>query len=317
MAPLTPAGPRADGRPLVCIVGPTASGKSAWALRLAGELGYEILCVDSMTVYRGMDIGTAKPSPAERAAVVHHGLDLVEPTETYTVARFVAYADAVIADARRRGVGLICVGGTPLYFMALFRGLFDGPPADESLRLALQQMPADQRFAELQRVDPVAASRLHPNDTKRVVRALEVYRLTGQPLSAQQTEWAAGTLRHRAVFVAPHWEKEQLNRRINARVKQMIAAGWVEEVRRLPQPLSSTAREAAGYELLLRHLRGELPLDEAVEQIKIATRQLARRQVKWFRRWPEVMWLPGDDPTHAVKEVARRVAGASRPSGGS
>lgn len=276
-------------------------------MELARRLGGEILCVDSMTVYRGMDIGTAKPSPADRAEIVHHGLDLVAPTDTFTVARFVAYAEGVIGDAARRRVRLVCAGGTPLYFMALFRGLFNGPPADEALRRALQQTPGDELFAELQRVDPDAARRLHPNDSKRVIRALEVYRLTGRPISEQQREWAAGTLRYPAVFFAPAWEKETLNRRINARVKQMLADGWLDEVRRLPQPLSHTAREAAGYDLLLRHLRGELSLAEAVEQTKIATRQLARRQVKWFRRWPEVVWLPGDEPSRSLSEIMARL----------
>lgn len=263
----------------------------AMARRLRGE----ILCVDSMTVYRGMDIGTAKPTPQDRAEVVHHGLDLVEPTEEYTVARFVELADGVIADCRQRGVPLICVGGTPLYFMALFRGIFEGPQADEGLRGELRAMTPEALWEELGRVDPVSAGRLHRNDVKRVVRALEVYRLTGRPISERQTEWGSGRMRHEAVWVAPAWEKEELNRRINARVKQMIAAGWVEEVRRLPERLSRTAGEAAGYGVLQRHVRGELSLADAVEEIKIATRQLARRQMKWFRRWGEVRWVAGGD----------------------
>ena len=273
-------------------------------MALARRLQGEILCVDSMTVYRGMDIGTAKPTPQDRAEVVHHGLDLVAPTEEYTVARFVELADGVIAACRRRGVPLICVGGTPLYFMALFRGIFEGPPADASLRAELRAMTPELLWEELRRVDPASAGRLHRNDLKRVIRALEVYRLTGRPISQQQTEWSSGRMRHHAIWVAPLWEKEQLNRRINARVRQMIAAGWVEEVRRLPQRLSKTAGEAAGYAVLQRHLRGELSLADAVEEIKVATRQLARRQMKWFRRWPEVTWVAGDEPC-PLEAVAR------------
>ena len=295
---------------LVCIPGPTASGKSALAMALARRIGGEILCVDSMTVYRGMDIGTAKPTPADRVAVVHHGLDLVEPTDEYTVARFVSFADAVIADCRKRGVPLICVGGTPLYFMSLFRGMFDGPEADPALRAELRAAPPEQLWQELLRVDPVSAGRLHPNDAKRVIRAVEVFRLTGRPISQQQQEWASGRMRHAASWFAPAWDKPTLNRRINARVRQMVANGWVDEVARLPTQLSKTAGEAAGYRQLQRYLRGEQSLADAMEQIKISTRQLARRQIKWFRRWPEVCWLPGESGAEALADrVLRQLVG--------
>src|SRR5687768_10895670 len=167
---------------MLVILGPTASGKSDLALEVARRTGAEILSVDSMQVYRGMDIGTAKPSAAERAEVRHHLIDVVEPTETFTVARFVELADAVIADARRRGVPLIATGGTPLYYKALFEGLFEGPPADEAVRERLRGQGGEDLHRRLREVDPEAARRIHANDTKRLIRALEVYELTGRPI---------------------------------------------------------------------------------------------------------------------------------------
>ena len=284
---------------MLVILGPTASGKTDLALQVARRTGAEILSLDSMQVYRGMDIGTAKPSLAERAAVRHQLLDVVEPNDTFTVARFVELADGVIADAKARGVPLIATGGTPLYYKAMFDGLFEGPTADERLRQRLRQQGGEELHRRLSKVDPEAAGRIHANDLKRLVRALEVYELTGRPISSFQTEWgdARARLRHEAVWVGLQWDKEVLNRRINARVKGMIAVGWVEETRGLLEQyvaLSKTAGEATGYAELIAHVRGQMTLDEAVEQIKIGTRQLARRQMKWFRRWPQVTWLAGE-----------------------
>jgi tRNA dimethylallyltransferase len=281
------------------ILGPTASGKSDRAMALARRVGGEILSLDSMQVYRGMDVGTAKPTAAERAEVRHHLIDVVEPHETFTVARFVELADAVIADARERGVPLIATGGTPLYYKALFEGLFDGPPADETIRQRLREQGGEELHRRLSEVDPEAATRIHANDAKRLIRALEVFELTGRPISSFQTEWTTATPRHLAKWYGLHWEKEALNRRINARVKAMMAGGWVEETRALLArfgALSQTAAEATGYAELIAHVRGEMRLEDTVEQIKIGTRQLARRQMKWFRRWPQVTWLPGDGP---------------------
>jgi tRNA dimethylallyltransferase len=300
----------ADSCPLSVILGPTASGKSDLAMEVARRRRGEILSVDSMQVYRGMDIGTAKPSEAERAEVRHHLIDVVEPTETFTVARFVELADAVIADARARGVPLIVTGGTPLYYKALFEGLFEGPPADEAVRERLRGQGGDELHRRLAQVDPEAATRIHANDTKRLVRALEVYEITGRPISSFQTEWTTPKHRHEAQWVGLNWDKEVINRRINARVKSMIAAGWVEETRALlgrHGNLSQTAAEATGYAELIAHVRGKLGLDEAVEQIKIGTRQLARRQMKWFRRWGQVKWVAGDAPR---EELVERVLGA-------
>lgn len=289
------------------ILGPTASGKTEVALATAAETGAEILSVDSMQIYRGMDVGTAKAAEAERRGVRHHLIDVAPPTEPFTVARFVDMADAVIAGAALRAVPLVATGGTPLYYKALFEGLFEGPGANQAVREKLRALPDEELARRLAQVDPEAAARIHANDHKRLVRALEVFELTGNPISSFQTAWAAQTWRHRAAWVGLDWDKDALNRRINARVKAMIAAGWVDEVRRLQacgRPLSHTAAEATGYRELIDHLAGKMTLHEAVERIKIATRQLARRQMKWFRRFREVKWVKGDQPVEAVVEQA-------------
>jgi tRNA dimethylallyltransferase len=282
--------------PMLVIVGATASGKSELALELAAGAGAELLSVDSMQIYRDMNIGTAKPSPAERARVRHHLIDLVEPNQEFTVARFVESADHVIVDAQRRGVPLIAAGGTPLYYKALFEGMFEGPGASSEIRERLRNLSSEELHGRLTKADPAAAMRIHRNDTKRLIRALEVHELTGQPISSLQQQWTTPRHRHQAVWIGLGWDREQLNRRINARVKAMLEAGWLDEVRTLLNrygKLSKTAAEATGYRELIDHVQGRMSLDDAIEQIKIATRQLARRQMKWLRRFPDVHWIDG------------------------
>ena len=292
--------------PLLAVIGATASGKSALALEIAYKTGAEILSVDSMQIYRGMDVGTAKATIAQRKQTPHHLIDVANPDEVFSVAKFVERADEVIAGAQSR---LVATGGTPMYFRALFAGLFEGPPADEKLREKLRGIPGDELHAQLAKVDPEAARRIHPRDSKRLVRALEVHELTGKPISAMQQQWNDNSPpRHRAVWVGLRWDRDALNMRINARVREMIAAGWVEEVRELLRKypaLSKTAAEATGYAQLIEYLAGRATLDDAVEQIKIATRQLARRQMKWFRRFPNVHWLEGAQPLE--KNVQRAI----------
>ncbi|HEY7089087.1 MAG TPA: tRNA (adenosine(37)-N6)-dimethylallyltransferase MiaA [Tepidisphaeraceae bacterium] len=299
---------------ILVILGPTASGKSALAMALARQFSADILSVDSMQVYRGMDIGTAKPAADEQRQVRHHLIDVAEPNETFAVAKFVEQADHVVTDAQTRGFPLIAAGGTPLYYKALFEGLFDGPSADASLRSRLSEQPLEDLYERLCEIDPSAAARIHLNDRKRLVRALEVFELTGKPISSFQTAWADGAMRHDAVWFGLHWDREALNRRINGRVKQMIDSGWLEETRGLLQrygTLSRTAAEATGYAELMAHLEGKLSLDDATEQIKIATRQLARRQMKWFRRFKHVQWLQGDRPLKdLVTDVVDRLSPA-------
>lgn len=296
---------------LISIIGPTASGKSALAMALAQNLKAEILTVDSMTVYTGMDIGTAKPSASDRASITHHGLDLVPHTAEFTVSRFVEYADGIISSAKARNIPLVLVGGTPLYFVSLFKGLFEGPAGNDELRDKLRQIPLPDLHARLTQVDPEAAQRIHVNDEKRLVRALEVFELTGKPITSFQTEWESGTPRHTATWFGMSWDKEELNKRINARSKAMIADGWPEEVARLLKKgsFSKTSGEAAGYTILQDHLRGLLSLDDATEEIKQSTRQLARRQLKWFRRFENVHWLPGiDEPAQILSQALQTVS---------
>jgi tRNA dimethylallyltransferase len=293
-------------RPLCAIMGPTASGKSALAHAVARESGAEILSVDSMTVYRGMDIGTAKPDAEQRREVVYHGLDLVNCDETFTVARWLELADRVVARAT---APLVLVGGTPLYFQAVFQGLFEGPPADPAFRLELAGIEPAELYRQLKTVDPAAAERIHPNDRKRMTRALEVFRATGRTISEQQSQWESPTPRHPSVRFALSWPREELNRRINARTRQMLAAGWLQETSELLKrhgDFSPTAAEAAGYCLLSQVARGERDLEEAVEQIKIRTRQLVKRQMTWFRRFRDVQWLPGDAPLQSNVEAVLR-----------
>ncbi len=300
---------------LVVILGPTGSGKSALAMALARRLGADVLSVDSMQVYRGMDIGTAKPSVAEKAEVRHHAVDVVDPTETFTVARFVEIADAAIADCREREVPLIACGGTPLYYKALFEGLFEGPPANAELRARLQQQSNESMHERLGEVDPAAAARIHVNDRVRMVRALEVHELTGRAITDWQQQWNPERHRHDALWLGMAWEREAINRRINARVKEMMAAGWLQETGGLLHrygELSQTAAEATGYAELIAHLRGKISLDDAVEQIKIGTRQLARRQMKWFKRFRAVQWLDGAAGEDLVRRAETAIGGSVR-----
>ena len=289
---------------ITCIIGPTASGKSALALALAEQTGAEILCVDSMTVYRGLDIGTAKPSTAERERVKHHLLDVVDPTVAFTVAEFVTLADAAIENAKSRDVPLIAVGGTPMYFKALFEGLFEGPGADDAVRTELDAWSTEALLAEVARIDPAAATRIDRNDRRRMIRAIEVHRLTGKAISDHQQEWGQ-QVRHPARWLGLNWQKEALNRRINIRVRQMMNDGWPTEVRDLLAkhgPLSRTAGAATGYAQLTKFLAGEMPYDDANEATKVATRQLASRQMKWFRRFANVSWIDGELP--AAEQLA-------------
>ncbi len=292
---------------LIVILGPTASGKTALALAVAKQIGAEILSVDSMQVYRDMNIGTAKPAIEEQDGVKHHLIDLVHPNESFAVSQFVEMADAIIADAAKRNVPLIATGGTPMYYKALFEGLFEGPGADDAIRAKLNLEELDVLHSRLTQIDPAAAQRIHMNDRRRLVRALEVYELTGKPISSFQTDWESGQLRHKAQWFGLNWEKEELNKRINQRSKQMMQSGWLEEAKALLEKygtLSKTAYEATGYHELFEHLQGRMSLDDAIEQIKIATRQLARRQMKWFRRWNQIQWLDGKT---AIEENVNRI----------
>lgn len=276
------------------VAGPTATGKTEAALLIAERVGGEIVALDSMSLYRGMDIGTAKPTPAQRAQVPHHLIDILAPEEEFTVSDYVRTAERNCRDIVERGRVPLFVGGTGLYLRAILRGVFDAPHKDDAFRAQLQSRAKvagkEWLHRQLQRLDPDAAARLHPNDSRRLIRALEVAHHTGQPASAQQRELplpADRRPRHVYWFSPP---RAWLHQRINSRVEQMISVGWVDEVRRLlerDRPLSRTARQAVGYQELIAHLRGESSLADAVERIQIRTRQFAKRQHTWFRHLVE------------------------------
>jgi tRNA dimethylallyltransferase len=286
-------------------MGPTASGKSALALAMARAAGpaVELVSADSMQVYRGMDIGTAKPTTSERSEVIHHGLDLVDPThDGFTVEDWLAHAHAALAAIHARGGVAIVVGGTNLYAKALIEGLFDGPPADPALREELGTWELDALRSELVRIDPVAAERIHRNDRRRTIRAIEVHRATGTPISVLQAQW-----RDRPAALPAGWSLvglsmgvEANNRRINARVRGMRAMGLVDEVRSLlgAGGFGAQAATAVGYRELIAHLHGAGSEDDAFEAIKIATRQLAKQQRTWLKRFadtPGSTWIDAGD----------------------
>ncbi len=284
-----------------CLVltGPTGSGKSRLGLTLAERLGAEIVSMDSMALYRGMDICTAKPSTVDRGRVPHHLIDILDPSEPSSVAWWLDRAKECVADIQGRGRRVLFVGGTPLYLKTLTHGLFEGPAANEELRADLEQVAAAQGTAELHRrlalVDPVSAARLHPNDLRRLVRALEVYQTTGRPLSDWQRQWDTppvvppssdgGAAEDRVLWLDR--PREELYARIDARVLQMVEEGLVDEIRRLlalPRGLSKQARQALGVEELVPHLEGREPLADAVARLQKASRNYAKRQLTWFRQ---------------------------------
>jgi len=276
------------------LLGPTAGGKTAVSLYLAQRHPVEIVSVDSMQVYRGMDIGTAKPGPEALRRAPHHMIDVVEPEESFNAGRFRQMALAVIEDIHRRGRRPLLICGTPLYLKALLWGLFEGPGADAAIRERLRReasaLGAEGLHRRLAGVDPEAARRISPNDFKRIERALEVYELTGEPISAQQEHFdAPPTIEHTAVGL--NWPRAALYRRIDERVDRMMAAGLLEEVRRLAGRLGPQASQAVGYKELLAHLRGEVGLAEAVRLIKRNSRRLAKHQLTWFRRFSHVNWV--------------------------
>lgn len=298
-----------EGQPLVVICGPTATGKTAAAVELAERIGGEIIAADSRTIYKEMDIGTAKPTPALQARVKHHLIDIARPDEVVTVATYRRLALAAMGEIRMRGRVVLLVGGTGLYIRAITDGLSIPEVApDWSLRERLEQLERDAPgtlYSRLQAVDPISASRIHPRNVRRLIRALEVYEHTGRPISElQRTANLAGPV----VMVGLTAERAELHHRIEVRVDVQIEAGLVEEVRRLLDAgyaRDLPAMQGLGYKEIIAYIDGRISLEEAIRILKRNTRRFAKRQLTWFRRDPRIRWLTGTGL--APEEVAQRI----------
>jgi len=304
----------------ILIAGPTATGKSEIALRLAESIGGEIISADSMQVYRGLNIGTAKPTAAERARVPHHLIDICDLAESFDAAQFARLAKQTVAEIAARGRVPILCGGTGLYFKAFLEGVGAAPPADPVLRAALEQLPLETLLAELRERDPVCYERIDRQNPRRVVRAIEVIRLTGQPFSAQRTAWGAGSAAGpNPLFLGFVRSNSDLQTRINRRVDDMFRAGLVAETEHLLQhglAENKTALQAIGYrqvaDYLARGSRSPAALAETIELIKIRTRQFAKRQLTWFRRHSNLKWIelkPGEPLEAVAEQLARQFRG--------
>lgn len=296
---------RRRGPPIWLVAGPTAVGKTAVGIALASRLGGEVISADSRQVYRGMTIGTSKPTAAEQAQVAHHLLDVADPLSHYTAADFARDGRAILADLERRGRAPVVVGGSGLYLQALIEGLFAGPGRDPVIRAELEARANREGTAALhavlQSIDPESARRLHPNDRVRVIRALEVHLKSGRPLSVLKREARAPSLRARTGYFVLDRDRDDLKRRIAERTAAIFESGILDEARELLERGLGPAHAAyrtIGYEEAFAALRGELTLPAAIEAATRATRQFARRQRTWFRsvrgaRW---IWIPAAEP---------------------
>jgi tRNA dimethylallyltransferase len=316
-------------RPIV-VLGPTAGGKSELAVQLSQwcatycDQPAQIISADSMQIYCHMDAGTAKPSPDQQARAKHHLINCAQPTERFTVSHWLDRADQIIAELQADNVTPIIVGGTNLYIKAMLQGLFEGPAKDETLRAKLLEQTPQQLHVQLKQIDPAAATRIHPNDQKRLIRAIEVYELTGKPISDLQTQWTDDTVdtnaddlpteecngyRHNPILIGMAWLAEEINPRINLRVKAMFypdkvdpalarevtpsGESLIDETRRLEETglLGEQAREALGYKQVLNYIHGRCSLDESYERTKILTRRFAKQQRTWLKRFRDVDWF--------------------------
>jgi len=298
---------------LLMIVGPTGAGKTEVALTLLQRIRGEIISADSRQVYRGMDIGTDKVSQEIREKVPHHLIDVVDPGEVFTVADFKRKAERVIENLQRKDKLPLVVGGTGLYIKAILQGIFPGPGANWELRRKLSQRIKEKgRFAlyeELQKVDPVSASRIHPHDERRIIRALEVYKLTGVPISRHQQN--TSSYEGKVVMIGLAWRRPALYRIINERVDKMIEKGLVEEVRGLLERgygEDIPSMQGLGYRQIAGYLKGEFSLDEAIRLIKRDTRRFAKRQLTWFKKEKKIIWLEREkypSPEEAATKIAQ------------
>ena len=299
----------------ILLAGPTAVGKSAVALLLAERVKGEIISVDSMQVYRGLEIGTAKPDAADRARVPHHLLDVAELSESFDAAKFAAQAHQVVIEIRSRGRTPVLCGGTGLYFRAYLDGLGDAPAADAALRSQLEQTPVEILLEELKSRDPAAYEKIDRKNPRRVVRAVEIIRITGKPVSAQRAEWSAQPSASARHFFCLNRPTDDLRERIDRRVDEMFQKGLVEETRGLLDKglaKNKTAMQALGYRQVVEHLRGERSLPETIELVKTKTRHFARRQLTWFRKQPGIQWVEvaGDESAQSVADRILKLIGS-------
>ena len=304
------------------LAGPTASGKSSVAMVLAQRLNAEIVSLDSMAIYRGMDIGTAKPTVDERQQVPHHLIDVAEPCQDFSVTDFVRLAATAAQDVVDRNRVPLFVGGTGLYLRSILRGMYEGPDADWDFRNDMERKAIENGpqwlHDQLAACDPMTAVRLHLGDMRRIIRALEVFKLTGKPLSADHHHGPRPEKERPRVVVWLSPPRDWLRSRINLRIDQMMDAGWLEETRSLlnqDPPPGRTARQAIGYRELIDHLAGHMTLPKTVELIKISTRQFAKRQHTWFRNIEEcqpVPIMPSDSPDCIADEILSIAHGKRR-----
>ncbi|NUO08500.1 MAG: tRNA (adenosine(37)-N6)-dimethylallyltransferase MiaA [Candidatus Brocadia sp.] len=294
--------------PIWILTGPTASGKTDIGLKIAENINAEVVSADSMLVYRGMDIGTEKPSLAVRSKIPHHLIDIVEPWQEYSVGQYVKDFEVVAQSLYQQGKLFIVVGGTALYLKAIMDGLFEGPPADWEYRDYLRSIAVEKGpnylHKMLAEVDPETAAKLHFNDQKRVIRALEVFKTTGHRISSFQTQFGHKNPNHHCTPVAIDYDRDILYKRIETRVDRMFVRGLVDEVRTLlsnPLGLSKQASQALGYKEVIDFLRGKYTLSEVTSEIKQRTRRFAKRQMTWFRSFSNIHWIHASAESETTK----------------
>ncbi len=297
--------------PIVIVSGPTASGKTELSLALAKALDAEILYADSMTIYKGMDVGTAKPSLEERKLIPHHLIDICDPWESYSAGDFVEAAHEIIMQIQERGKRILLTGGTTLYIKSLLEGIFIGPPANWEIRNQLLTRDPLSLYQELYQCDPESAAKVAPNDSRRVIRSLEVYLSTGIPITQLRKQGTKPLGDYQPFFLGVDWERPILYQRIEQRVDSMLAKGLVEETRQLlqlPYPLSHTASQAIGYKETIEALLEPEKMPGLGDKIKLNTRHFAKHQVTWLRRFP-IEWIPGTLDKNEMLQICLEKAG--------
>lgn len=280
------------------LTGPTASDKTEIGYNIAKKINGEIISADSMLFYRGMDIGTAKPPLSMRKLVPHHFIDIIDPWENYSVGRYISDVEGLINRNSEKKPKFLIVGGSPLYIKSIVNGIFNGPEADWEIRRELEEIAEKEGSSHvhdiLQKIDPVKASELHPNDLRRIIRAIEVYKITGEPVSVLQERYNLARGNYKFKIICITRDRMEIYRRINERVETMFAKGLVDEVKSLlinPMGLSKQAKQALGYKEVIQYLDGGLTLNNAKEMVKLSTRRFAKRQMTWFRGFQDIQWL--------------------------